>query len=63
MSDDDYDKYFIVNTDPASKPGSHWVAVYTGDSPEFFDSLGQSPSTVWERISVISASTRIAIYL
>ena len=45
VSDDDYDKYFIVNTDPASKPGSHWVAVYTGDSPEFSDSLGQSPST------------------
>ena len=37
----------IANTDPSTKPGTHWVAFYRdlqNDSPlEFFDSYGQSP--------------------
>jgi len=39
----------IVNTDPSSQPGEHWVAFYRNcqnESPlEFFDSFGQSPIT------------------
>jgi hypothetical protein len=37
---------FVVNTDPASKPGEHWVACYANspDDVEFFDSYGLSVS-------------------
>jgi hypothetical protein len=36
---------FVVNTDPSSKPGMHWVAFYfpSEGEGEFFDSYGQSP--------------------
>jgi hypothetical protein len=42
------DKYpcgFVANTDPSSKPGTHWVAFYfpSKEKGEFFDSYGQSP--------------------
>ena len=34
-----------MNTDPASKPGSHWVAVYIDSNKrgEYFDSYGRRP--------------------
>ena len=36
--------FYIVNTDPSSLPGKHWVVFYINDNCcEFFDSLGQSP--------------------
>ena len=36
---------FIVNTDPISKSGTHWLAFYKkGDLKIFFDSYGQSLS-------------------
>lgn len=36
---------FIVNLDPISLPGSHWVAVYfKGESAFFFDSYGKPPT-------------------
>lgn len=38
-------KFYIINTDPSTKPGKHWIAVYMDETPEFFDSLGQAPST------------------
>ena len=33
---------YVVNSDPASKPGEHWVACYakSEDDAEFFDSYG-----------------------
>jgi hypothetical protein len=33
----------VVNTDPASKPGTHWVALYVDEHnhAEFFDSFGR----------------------
>lgn len=38
---------YVVNTDPASKPGEHWVAFYfpacLTDKVEYFDSFGQPP--------------------
>jgi hypothetical protein len=36
---------FVVNLDPKSKPGSHWMAYYfTADGQgEYFDSYGQQP--------------------
>jgi hypothetical protein len=37
----------VINTDPASKPGEHWVACYaeSASTLEFFDSFGLPPST------------------
>ena len=36
---------FVANTDPSSKPGTHWVAFYfpSEGEGEFFDSYGHSP--------------------
>lgn len=36
---------FIINTDPASKPGTHWVALYfpCNGRAEYFDSFGIKP--------------------
>ena len=36
---------FIANTDPSTKPGTHWVAFYfsSHEKGEFFDSYGYSP--------------------
>jgi hypothetical protein len=36
---------FVVNTDPSTKPGTHWVVFYfpTYNTGEFFDSYGQPP--------------------
>ena len=35
----------VVNTDPASKPGEHWVAIFINSSGilDYFDSYGLSP--------------------
>ncbi len=37
------DKFYIINTANSHEKGKHWVAVYMGDIPEFFDSLGKRP--------------------
>ena len=42
--EEDATKYFVINTDPSHMPGQHWVALYLGQTPEFFDSLGMSPT-------------------
>lgn len=36
---------FIVNSDPDSKPGRHWLALYftSPEQGEFFDSFGRKP--------------------
>lgn len=36
---------FIINTDPSTKPGTHWVAIYFPNKgkPEYFDSFGLKP--------------------
>ncbi len=36
---------FVANTDPSTKPGTHWVVFYfpTYNPGEFFDSYGQTP--------------------
>src|SRR5439155_1499414 len=37
---------FVVNTDPANKPGEHWIAVYydgANKTIEYFDSYGLPP--------------------
>ena len=39
-------KCYIVNSDPSYLPGEHWIAIYfpSQSVPEFFDSLGKTPS-------------------
>ena len=41
-----YPSCFILNTDPRSKPGEHWLAFYYSSNGfcEFFDSYGNPPS-------------------
>jgi hypothetical protein len=41
-----YPSCFIINTDPRSKPGEHWLAVYYNRNGyvDFFDSYGHSPA-------------------
>lgn len=36
---------FVINTDPSSKPGTHWVAIYIcgNGRAEYFDSFGLKP--------------------
>ena len=35
---------FVVNTDPSSLPGTHWLAIFCSpDSVAYFDSYGQKP--------------------
>ena len=34
---------YIANTDPISKPGTHWIAVFLDGKKEFFDSYGRPP--------------------
>jgi len=41
----------VCNTDPSTRPGMHWIAIYVDDEGlhgEYFDSLGQPPSPVFE---------------
>jgi len=50
----------IVNTDPHSKPGTHWVAIYVDEYRRgaFFDSYGRPPlrefASFMQRNSVVS---------
>ena len=41
----------VVNTDPARRPGQHWICIYFdgGGHGEFFDSFGAPPKLVFER--------------
>ena len=45
-------KCFIINSDPSFLPGKHWIAVFfpPNSLPEFFDSLGRSPSHYSEKL-------------
>ena len=38
--------YFVANTDPSNKPGTHWVAVFVNadGTAEYFDSYGLKPN-------------------
>ena len=37
---------FVVNTDPSTKPGSHWIAIFIAadGTAEYFDSYGLEPN-------------------
>jgi hypothetical protein len=41
----------VVNTDPASRPGRHWICMFFDEDGhgEFFDSFGMQPNRVFKR--------------
>jgi hypothetical protein len=39
----------VANTDPSNRPGTHWIAIYMGETCEFFDSFGRPPPAVFLR--------------
>ena len=45
--DKEYPGAYIVNTDPSSKPGQHWIAFFLPEPGriEVFDSFGKDPVT------------------
>lgn len=43
--------FFIVNTDPSTSPGKHWVCVYVDEKIEYFDSFGRPPNEIRAFIS------------
>ena len=42
-------RLLICNTDPSTKPGKHWIAIFIDKNGrgEFFDSFGRRPSNVF----------------
>lgn len=54
---------YILNTDPISKGGTHWVLIFRRDAnhpPVFFDSYGKAPSwhyAGWKRFDGFRRST------
>ena len=43
-------RLLVVNTDPADRPGRHWVCMSVRDGyGEYFDSFGQPPTADFER--------------
>lgn len=50
---------YIMNTDPISLPGTHWIAVYLSlyGQHEFFDSYGRPQSSVVPNLRQPSAGT------
>jgi hypothetical protein len=43
-------RMLICNTDPSTKPGNHWIAIYIDDNGrgEYFDSFGRAPNAHFE---------------
>ena len=41
----------VVNTDPADRPGQHWICIYFDEDGhgEYFDSFGLRPKSMFER--------------
>ena len=39
-------KLLVCNTDPISKPGEHWIAIFVSEDGrgEYFDSFGRAPN-------------------
>ena len=43
-------RLLVINTDPASRPGRHWVCMWVKNGyGEYFDSFGQPPTANFER--------------
>ena len=43
-------RLLVCNTDPSTKPGSHWISIYVDEKTgrgEYFDSFGRPPERVF----------------
>jgi len=51
----------ILNTDPANKPGEHWVALFisTDNKAEYFDSFGRKPININKFLKINNISELI----
>ena len=38
-------KVYIINLDKIKDPGSHWICIFTFDTPEYFDPAGFPPNS------------------
>src|SRR3981189_3735520 len=51
---------FIINLDPATKPGSHWVASWRkGNTGYYYDSFGRIPPPALEAVTIRDGGTGI----
>ena len=41
---------YVINSDINSQPGSHWMVIFLGSLPEFFDSFGNNPNLYYQDI-------------
>jgi hypothetical protein len=43
-------RLLVCNTDPSTRPGQHWIAIYVDENRcgEYFDSFGQSPNEIFK---------------
>lgn len=55
----DRPRTYVVNTDPCSRPGTHWTVCHfpARGPPEFFDSLGNRPQDYHRRFEEVLGST------
>ena len=53
----------IVDTDPASKPGEHWISIFVNENrhAEIFDSFGKPPSNEYI-VSFVESYTESSCY-
>jgi hypothetical protein len=51
-------RLLVCNTDPAWKPGEHWIAIYVDRNGcgEYFDSFGRPPNRHFERYMNLKCS-------
>jgi hypothetical protein len=51
-------RLLVCNTDPSTKPGEHWIAIYVDETGrgEYFDSFGRVPNEHFE--SYMNANCR-----
>lgn len=45
---------YIINQDPSTEPGSHWIALFINNIPEHFDSLGYQPIKYLENYLIVN---------
>jgi hypothetical protein len=38
------------NTDPHTRPGSYWIAIYIREDVHYFDSFGRKPELIFKRL-------------
>lgn len=50
---------YIINHDPSTEPGTHWIALFIDSTPEHFDSLGHYPINSLQNYIIINGPNYI----